>query len=146
MTIDIDTSFAGLDLYPGSKRSRRDAPPKKESATWDARPVVKSYGGVDTEFFMPGALAAALGKSAVTIRLWERKGFIPSAPFRLPGYERAGKTVLGKRVYTRELINISIEEFAKRDLLHVPRVEWSMHHDLTIALYERWNTHLAATA
>jgi len=145
VSIDIDTEFADLDRYPGSKRSRRTAPDAPAVVDWDSRPVIKAFNGTDTEFFMPGAFAKAIGKSAVTIRLWERKGYIPRAPFRLPGYERAGKTILGKRVYTRGLIEISVEEFASRDLLHVPRVEWSQHHDLTIALYERWNTYITTS-
>lgn len=147
VSVDIDTEFADLaDYYPGSRRPRRSAPDVAAVVEWDSRPVVKTYNGVETEFFMPGAFAKALGKSAVTIRLWERKGYIPRAPFRLPGYQRAGKTVLGKRVYTRELIAISVEEFASRNLLHVPRVEWSQHHDLTIAIYERWNANIATSA
>mgnify|MGYP006278590429 CR=1 FL=1 len=55
---------------------------------------------------------------------------------------KAGKEVPGKRAYTRELIEIAVEEFAKRDLLGTARVEWKHHHDLTIALYERWNANL----
>lgn len=151
MTIDIDAAFGDLDkFYPGSKRLRRDTTdvtPKSTTATWDARPVIKKRQGEDVEFFMPQALAIALGKSSVTIRLWERKGYIPRAPFRLPGYTNsAGKQVPGKRVYTRDLIEIAVEEFAKRGLLGTARVEWRDHSDLTIALVERWNKSLNRTA
>lgn len=145
VSIDIEAAFADLDqFYPGSKRKRRDAAEVVvvESGDWDSRPMVKTYNGKETEFFMPGALAKALGKSAVTIRLWERKSYIPTAPFRLPGHMRAGKEVPGKRAYTRELIEIAVEEFAKRGLLGSARIEWKLHHDLTIALYERWNANL----
>ena len=44
----------------------------------------------------------------------------------------------GKRVFTRELIEAAVEEFAKRGLLGTARVEWKNHRDLTIALVERW--------
>lgn len=145
MTVDIDDVFADLDdFYPGSKRKRREHDPAVsvrwiEEDAWDAKPIVKSYNGVETEFFYPGALAKALGKTSVTIRLWERNSHIPKAPFRLPGYVRAGKEVPGKRVYTRELVEIAVEEFDKRGLLGADRVEWKKHRDLTIALYERWS-------
>jgi hypothetical protein len=137
---DIDAEFAALDAnYPGSKRKRREATPVAEESAWDAKPIVKKLGGVDTEFFLLGALANALGKSPVTIRLWERKTYIPKSPYRLPATTKAGKTVPGKRVFTRELIDIAVQEFAKRGLLGAARVEWNQHADLTIALYERWS-------
>lgn len=145
MSINIDEAFADLDkFYPGSKRSRREpvAQPARSAVSWDSRPVTKLYEGQPREFFMPKALADALGRSTVTIRLWERNGYIPKAPFRLPGHVRAGKQIPGKRVYTRELIEIAVEEFAKRGLIDSPRVEWKQHRDLTIALYERWNAAL----
>lgn len=151
MSIDIDAEFGDLDkYYPGSKRLRRDTsevPTKKTTASWDARPVIKKRQGEDVEFFMSQALALALGKTSVTIRLWERKGYIPRAPFRLPGYTNsAGKQVPGKRVYTRDLIEIAVEEFANRGLLGTARVEWRDHRDLTIALVGRWNQSLNRTA
>lgn len=140
MTIDIDAEFGTLsEFYPGSKRQRREAPPVAETLSWDGTPIVKRMGGKDVEFFMIGALAQALGKSTVTIRLWERKAYIPRSPYRLPSHtNKAGKEVPGKRVFTRDLINIAVEEFAARDLLGSARVEWKHHADLTIALYERW--------
>jgi len=102
---------------------------------------VKIYKGVETEFFLPSALGLALGgKSPVTIRLWERKGYIPKSPYRLPGHTKPdGTAVPGKRVYTRPLIEAAVEEFEARGLIGVPRVEWRNHSDLTIALLERWS-------
>ena len=141
MTYDIESAFADLDaFYPGSKRKRRPESEKSvvKAVDWDGRPLNKIYNGKPTEFFMNNSLAQALGKSPVTIRLWERKGYIPKAPFRLPGHTKAGKEVPGKRVYTRELIEIAVEEFSARSLLGSARVEWKYHDDLTIALLERW--------
>lgn len=150
MTVDIDEVFADLDqYYPGSKRKRREASDKRVKGTegaWDSRPIVKTHKGADTEFFMLGALARALGKSAVTVRLWERKAYIPKSPYRLPSSKTPdGKTVPGKRVFTRALIEATVEEFAKRGLLGTARVEWKHHRDLTIALVERW-TAITTTA
>ena len=143
MSIDIDEVFADLDqFYPGSKRKRREAsaaPVNKSDGAWDANPIIKVHKGVETEFFMLGAFAKALGKSNVTMRLWERKAYIPKSPYRLPSSTLPdGRKIAGKRVFTRELIEAAVEEFAKRGLLGTARVEWKNHRDLTIALVERW--------
>lgn len=146
MTNALDSlfaEFAEIDArYPGSKKPRRPVPPSNPAQeSWDSTPILKKHNGVDTEFFTAGALAKALGKSTVTIRLWERHGHIPQAPYRLPGYtDTKGALRPGKRVYTRSLIEATIEEFSRRDLLGAARVEWKYHVNLTIALVERWNT------
>lgn len=144
---DILKSFEGLDRVPGSKQLRREPTElsekrkKKalgESNGWDSDPIIKTLKGVETELFTIGALSAALEKEIVTIRLWEKKGYIPNAPYRLRSKSLNGKKVLGNRVYTRELIEIAIEEFARRRLLGSARVEWKKHEDLTEALVRRW--------
>ncbi len=138
----IDDIFVGADLYyPGSKKLRREEPASKQVVedAWDAHPIVKVYNGEKTEFFLAGSLAKALGKATVTIRLWEKRGHIPQAPYRLPGYTDAkGVKHPGKRAYSRRLIEIAVEEFKARGLMDVDRVEWKKHEDLTIALVERW--------
>ena len=140
MSIDIDEVFG--DLYPGSKRRRRQPvarPAQEYEPAWDASPTIKIYQGEETEFFNLGHLAAALGKKPVSVRLWERKGYLPAAPFRLPGYvNNQGKEVPGRRLYSRELIDIAVEEFRERGLLHKRRVDWNKHPDLPIAIAERW--------
>jgi hypothetical protein len=141
---EIDAAFADLEYIPGSKKKRRDLDPKVsrrksgESNGWDANPVIKTLGGIETEVFTIGALALALEKTSVTIRLWERKGYIPRAPYRLRSKTLKGEKTGGNRVYTRALIESSIEEFNRRGLLGSARVEWSQHEDLTEALVKRW--------
>lgn len=144
---EILKAFEGLDRAPGSKQKRRESTPvadtrrKKafgESNGWDENPIIKSLKGVETEVFTIGALALALEKKIVTIRLWEKKGYIPGAPYRLRSKNLNGKKVMGNRVYTRELIEIAIEEFQKRNLLGSARVEWSKLEDLTEAIVVRW--------
>jgi hypothetical protein len=140
--VEVDTFFSDL-YYPGSKRLRREAPEtpvKMAERSWDSSPIKKMRpGGEVVEYFFPGSLAQALGKSAVTIRLWERRGYLPRTPYRLPGYTDArGKEHPGKRVYTRPMIEIAVEEFSSRGLLGNARIEWKKHVDLTIALVERW--------
>jgi hypothetical protein len=141
---EIEAAFADLEYVPGSKKKRRDLDPKVsrrksgESNGWDSNPVIKTLGGVETEVFTIGALALALEKTIVTIRLWERKGYIPRAPYRLRSKTLKGEKTGGNRVYTRALIESSIEEFNRRGLLGSARVEWSQHEDLTDALVKRW--------
>lgn len=144
---EILKAFEGLDTRPGSRHARvtptaasekRRAKVMGESEGWDHNPIIRTLGGQEVEFFTIGALATALEKEIVTIRYWERKGYIPNAPYRLRSKMLQGKKVNGNRVYTRELINITIEEFANRGLLGTARVEWKHHDDLTTALIERW--------
>lgn len=148
---EILKAFEGLDHVPGSKQKRRESTPvadkrrKKvfgESEIWDENPVIKTLRGVETEVFTISALALALDKKIVTIRLWEKKGYIPIAPYRLRSKQLNGTKVNGNRVYTRELIEIAIEEFNARGLLGSARVEWSLHGDLTDALVRRWKESL----
>jgi hypothetical protein len=144
---DILKSFEGLDKAPGSRHDRRSDNPTAqknraqafgESNGWDSNPTIKSLGGVATELFTIGALAQALEKKIVTIRNWEQKGYIPNAPYRLRSKMLNGKKVNGNRVYTRELINIAIEEFAKRGLIGSARVQWNTLENLTEVITYRW--------
>jgi len=141
---EIEKAFADLEYIPGSKRKRREEDPKVsrrkagESNGWDSNPIIKTLGGIETEVFTIGAMALALEKTIVTIRLWERKGYIPRAPYRLRSKTLAGKKTGGNRVYTRALIESAIDEFNRRGLLGSARVEWNQHDDLTDALVKRW--------
>ena len=128
---EIEKAFADLEYIPGSKKKRREADPKVsrrkagETNGWDANPIIKRLGGEDTEVFTIGALALALEKQIVTIRLWERKGYIPRAPYRLRSKTLGGKKTR-RRIgwYTRALIEATVDEFAKRGLIGTARVEW----------------------
>ena len=141
---ELDAVFADLEYLPGSKRKRRDLDPKVsrrksgETNGWDENPIIKTLGGKETEVFTIGALAQALEKTIVNIRMWERKGYIPRAPYRLRSKTLNGQKTGGNRVYTRALIESTIEEFSKRGLLGSARVEWNQHDDLPEALIQRW--------
>jgi hypothetical protein len=152
---EILKAFEGLDTRPGSRHARVDAPSKakKKNARlqgdtngWDTSPLLKMVKGVETELFSIGALALALEKQVVTIRHWEKKGYIPGAPYRLRSKTLQGKKVNGNRVYTRELIEIAIEEFENRGLLGTARVEWSRHGDLTSTIVRRWKESTSPSA
>ena len=101
---------------------------------------------VDADFGLRNLdLLLGLEKKVVTLRMWEEKGYIPIAPYRLRSKELNGKKVKGNRVYTRELVEIVVEEFAKRGLLGSARVEWKHQGDLTDAIVARWKIALGKT-
>jgi len=152
MTDDyIENAFADLDVfYPGSKRKRRDsAAPKSvdhvEIQQWDAKPQVKTLpNGKDVELFTVGALAQALGRPFVSIRVWNEKGYLPKAPYRLPTKKNVhGEDHKGRRLYSRAMIEAAVQLFNKAGLLQVKRIDWAVHRNLSIEIAEAWSNILA---
>ena len=146
MNDEVDKLFESLDdYYPGSKRKRRapdpNAKPRKVSTpgTWDSEPQVKTLpNGKVLELFSAGSLGLALNRPLVTLRLWERKGYIPRAPYRLKSMIVNGVKKPGWRMYSRAIVEATIESFQSRGLLEAPRVDWNRHQDLSIELMEKW--------
>jgi hypothetical protein len=146
MNDEFDKLFKDLDdYYPGSKRKRRkpdpNVKPRKVSTpnAWNVDPQVKALpNGKVIELFSAGAMATALGRPLVTLRLWERKGYIPRAPYRLKSMIVKGVKKPGWRMYSKAIVEATIESFQSRGLLEAPRVDWNRHHDLSIELMEKW--------
>ena len=147
MNDEVDKLFSSLDdFYPGSKRKRREvnpnAPVKKPvtMGAWDSDPQLKTLpNGRQVELFSAGAMAQALNRPLVTLRLWERKGYIPRAPYRLKSMIVDGVKKPGWRMYSRAIIETTIESFQSRGLLGAPRVDWNRYPDLSIELMEKWD-------
>jgi len=145
----IDSTFADLDVfYPGSKRKRREPQVKAIKAdvpAWDAKPFVKTLSnGKDIELFAAGSLAQALGRPFASIRLWNKLGYLPTAPYRLPTKKnKHGEEHKGRRLYSRAMIEAAVELFDKAGLLEVKRIEWSEHQQLPVELAEAWSKILA---
>ena len=103
-------------FYPGSSQEIRDPTeppptrPDNDEDPWDAYPVVFPWRGSDTEFFTLGALAKAMGKSPITLRTWERRGWLPLARYRTSSVNPQK----AKRLYTRAqvegIVKIAREE------------------------------------
>lgn len=146
MNDEVDKLFESLDdYYPGSKRKRRapdpNVKPRKVSTpgTWDSEPQVKTLpNGKVLELFSAGSLGLALNRPLVTLRLWERKGYIPRAPYRLKSMIVNGVKKPGWRMYSRAIVEATIESFQSRGLLEAPRIDWNRHPDLSIELMEKW--------
>jgi hypothetical protein len=143
----VDKLFGSLEeFYPGSKRKRRPTDPKAKikkqktsENTWDSDAQVKQLpNGNVIELFSAGAMALALGRPLVTLRLWERKGYIPRAPYRLKSMVVNGVKKPGWRMYSKAIVEATIESFQSRGLLEVPRIDWNRHPDLSIELMEKW--------
>ena len=146
MEDQVDKFFGGLDdFYPGSKKKRRpvdpNAKPKKtkEEGSWDANPQVKKLpNGNVVELYSAGSLCQALGRPIVTLRLWERKGYIPRAPYRLKSIIVDGVKKPGWRMYSKAMIESTVRIFNSRGLLESPRIDWNRYPDMSIELAESW--------
>jgi len=145
MSDKVEDFFSSMDdYYPGSKRKRRPVDPnvkviKKEEGSWDASPQVKTLpNGKMVELYSVGSLCQALGRPVVTVRLWERKGYIPRAPYRLKSMIVDGVKKPGWRMYSKAMIESTIESFNSRGLIGAPRVDWNRYPDLAIELAESW--------
>jgi len=145
MSDKVEDFFSSMDdYYPGSKRKRRPVDPnvkviKKEEGSWDASPQVKTLpNGKTVELYSVGSLCQALGRPVVTVRLWERKGYIPRAPYRLKSMIVDGVKKPGWRMYSKAMIESTIESFNSRGLIGAPRVDWNRYPDLAIELAESW--------
>ena len=142
----IESTFSDLDeFYPGSKRKRKVTEPKKREIEplqgWDSKPYVKTLpNGRDVEMFTIGALAQALGRPVITIRTWIKEGYLPASPYRLPVKKNVrGEDQMGRRLYSRSMIETVIEYFGKAGLLHIKRIEWTEHRKLTNEIAEAWD-------
>jgi len=106
-----------MEYYPGTRR--RIAPGPAESAeppvepdpdAWDAHPRPHQIGGVEVLFYPIGALAKALNRKPVTIRMWEQSGVLPRSLFRSRHDQGAGKARLYPRMLIEGLIKIAEDE------------------------------------
>lgn len=142
----VDRLLSELDeYYPGSKKKRRPLNPEakqrkvKEEGSWDSDPQVKKLpSGSVVELFSAGAFALALGRPLVTIRLWERRGYIPRAPYRLKSPVVNGVKKPGWRMYSRAIVEATVAAFEARGLLDAPRIDWNTQTELSIELVEIW--------
>ena len=144
MEDNFERTFADLDqYYPGSKQKRR--PPKppeiQPEVEWAAKPTQKILpNGNKVDMYTIGALASALGRPIITLRLWMEEGHLPNSPYRLPTkVDKHGKEHKGRRLYTKPMIEATVEMFRSNGILHVKRVEWANHKALPQMLAEEWD-------
>jgi hypothetical protein len=83
--------------------------------------------GTEVSFYSIGSLAKALGRSAVTIRSWEAKGWLPAPAFRTPpptGQQLPNKPAKGSRLYSREQVEFLVDAFYLFKLDHPRLHNW----------------------
>lgn len=127
MLDDFQRLFGKQDdeYYPGSKRKRREAPEARqervqeerrqarEDEPWDAHPIEVWIGPTKYEMFRIGALAKALGRDSVTIRTWQRKGWLPRNSYQTRPV-KGSRGDAGRRLFTRAQIE-GIVQIAKEE-------------------------------
>ena len=146
MTKDaIDEAFETL-YYPGSKRKRREVKVEEPKSTdWDSKPRPTVLpNGKEIDLFTIGALAEALGRPVITIRVWINEGHLPTSPYRLPTKtDKNGKDHAGRRLYSRSMIESAISVFTKFGVLHVKRIDWDKYRKVTEEIAKAWEESLA---
>jgi hypothetical protein len=114
-----------LDLFNSLKEEdvQPDYPGKTAPKNRDSSPLTHEWltgipyqeyivKGVTRKFYTIGSLAKAIGRAPVTVREWERKGWLPPAAFRTPtpkGEQVPGKQVKGRRLYSEAQVVFLVE-------------------------------------
>lgn len=109
--------FGDLPDFPGKKVPKNRPEAKSKDSVLDDRyhgAKGKEYviNGQKVILYTIGELAKALGKSPVTIRMWESKGWIPKTSYRTspPKVEQLpGRAPKGRRLYSQEQLDILLD-------------------------------------
>lgn len=142
----IEESFSGLDdFYPGSKRKKKsvvkEEKKREKELAWDSQPYKKTLpNGKEVEMFTIGALSKALGRPIVTLYQWMDAGYLPTSPYRLPDTTgKNGTVIAGRRLYTRQMVEVAVELFSRFGLLDKTRINWAVNRKLSQELNEAWD-------
>jgi hypothetical protein len=69
------------------------------------------------------------------------EGKLPTSPYRLPSkVGKNGKEYAGRRLYSKAMVDATVEIFAKAGLLEIDRVDWVLHRKLVDKIAEAWET------
>ena len=125
------SSLDDLPDWPGNTPPKNRAGKKPAAELSDkfngARSKVYRIQGVDREFFSVGELARALSRQPVTIRMWEQRGWIPKVRYRTPapaGTQIPGKPTKGRRLYSREQVELLIDAVEAFRLNDQKKADW----------------------
>jgi hypothetical protein len=100
--------------------------------------------GKELDLFTIGALAKALGRPVITLKLWMSEGQLPTSPYRLPTIvDKNGEERQGRRLYSRSMIESAVAVFTKFGVLHVKRIDWEKYRKVTDEIAEAWEKSLA---
>jgi hypothetical protein len=66
---------------------------------------------------------------------------LPQSPYRLPSkLDKNGNVVEGRRLYSKAMVEITVEMFTKAGLLSADRIDWDTHRNLTSKIAEAWES------
>lgn len=140
----FEETFSELDtFYPGSKRKRRKSKlekPTVEVVPWEDEFFEKFISGKKLKLYTLGSLAKAINRSTATLRKWMEDGKFPESPYRMPDIVgKNGKTYLGRRLYSKAMVEAVVKIYTSAGLLHADKVELSTHRNLGDKITEVWN-------
>lgn len=129
---DVLDLFGELPDYPGKKKPK-NRPLAKEQAYSIEDPFrgvpkkIATIGGEKKELYTVGSVARVLGRSAITIRKWERKGWIPAPTYRTSkasGAELLNADRKGYRLYSREQVEVLLTALEQNNLMGDRNSAW----------------------
>ena len=74
-----------------------------------------------------GQVCTALGKSTVTVRMWESNGWIPKPSYRTPApaiSQIPGKAAKGRRLYTQQQLDTLIDSVSQFNIANPHHGDW----------------------
>jgi hypothetical protein len=67
-------------------------------------------------------------------------GYLPTSPYRLPDTTgKNGAVIAGRRLYTRQMVEVTVELFSRSGLLEKSRINWAVNRKLSQELSEAWD-------
>lgn len=124
------TKEAPAPAFPGNTPPPSFATVDKPEVDWLTSLPSHEFlvAGEPRKFYTIGTLASVLQRSAVTIRSWESKGWLPRAAFRTPAPRKEqipGKKSLGRRLYSEQQLRFLVEAYGRYNLADPKRADWS---------------------
>jgi hypothetical protein len=110
---DILEVFNSLPDYPGKKKPKNRPLARGEVSAVSHDPLEGipkkslTIKGEAKDFYTVGGLAQAVERTALTVRKWERNGWIPAPTYRSSkpsGHENVNTKQKGYRLYSREQV------------------------------------------
>jgi len=140
----IEDMFGELEaFYPGSKRKRKEPIEKPVLDTsWENDYTERTLpNGRVIKMYLIGSLAKALSRPTKTIRWWTERGTLPMSPYRLPStFGKDGQEYVGRRLYSKAMIDSIVELFQKAGLYEENPIDWSLHRSFSDKIAEAWET------
>lgn len=115
-----------------------------ETEAW-GKPVTKTIKGTPVDLYSIGCFARAIDRSIPTIRVWERKGRIPKAPYVFPGAPGPRGDSVSRRYYSEKSIVAVLDAFRDLGLTDI-FIDWSSPEakQFTARVTQEWAEEVAS--